>query len=121
MSAGATMTLTTHVLAIVCVAMIAAGQILFKVAAGALKSAGTFLDGAVFAAVGAALAIYGAATLLWIVLLQHAPLNRLYAYMALSFVFVAAASWFLFSERIGPGHLAGLGLIVAGLVVIAAS
>ena len=40
--------------------------------------------------------------------------------MALSFVIVAFASWAIFHEAVTPGHIAGLALIVAGLILIAA-
>ncbi len=115
------MTLATHLGAVFCVALIAAGQVLFKLVAGALHRAGTPFTPEVAAYGAAAVAIYGFATVLWIVLLQTAPLGRLYPYMALSFILVAAASALLFQETITPGHAVGLGLIVAGLLVVAAS
>lgn len=108
-----------HLLAVLCVAMIAAGQVLFKLTARELH---------LFASVIAlkpvliglcALALYGAATLIWIVLLKSAPLSRLYPYMALSFVLVAAAGWWIFGEPVAAAQIAGLGLILAGLLVIA--
>jgi drug/metabolite transporter (DMT)-like permease len=68
-----------------------------------------------------ALTLYGMATVFWILLLRSAPLGKLYPYMALSFVFVAAASWLLFGEAISAGYLSGLALIVVGLLVIAIS
>jgi drug/metabolite transporter (DMT)-like permease len=115
------MSIAQHLLAVLCVAMIAAGQVLFKYGAEALRAAGTVVDRDVILIVGGALAIYGIATLFWIALLQHAPLGRLYPYMALSFVIVAVASRYLFGEAIAAGHLAGLGMIVLGLIVIAAT
>ena len=115
------MTPTTHVLALLCVLIIASGQFMFKVAANASKAAGTFFDFTVLAVSGGALAIYAVATVLWIVVLQDAPLSRAYPYMALSFVLVALASWMFFRESISAGQVAGLGLIVAGLVVTAVS
>ena len=115
------MTPTTHVAALLCVALIAAGQVLFKLVANSLDASGTLFDRRVIAIGTAALAIYGLATVFWILLLQHAPLGRLYPYMALSFVLVAFASWGVFHETITIGHMAGLGLIVAGLIVIAAT
>lgn len=113
------MTLTTHLSAILCVGLIAAGQILFKFVALSMNAAGTPLDRNVILFAGTAITIYGLATIFWILLLQVAPLGRLYPYMALSFVLVALASWLLFHEQITAGHIAGLGLIVAGLLVIA--
>jgi multidrug transporter EmrE-like cation transporter len=115
------MSLTTHPGAILCVALIAAGQVLFKVVAETLHATGSLLNARVIAVGGAALAIYGLATVFWILLLQTAPLGRLYPYMALSFVLVALASWMFFREAVSPGHVAGLGLIVAGLLAIAVS
>ena len=113
------MTLTSHLSAILCVGLIAAGQVLFKLVATTAKASGSFFDHRVILLAGAAFAIYGVATVLWIALLQNAPLGRMYPYMALSFVLVAFASWALFHEAVTLGHMAGLGLIVAGLVVIA--
>ena len=80
---------TTHLLAILCVAMIATGQVLFKGAAQALATGGTPLDGRVLGFTVVALVIYAVATVLWILLLRDAALSRLYPYMALSFVMVA--------------------------------
>jgi drug/metabolite transporter (DMT)-like permease len=113
------MTLTTHLAALLCVALIAAGQVLFKLVANSLDASGTLFDRRVMAIGAAALAIYGLATVFWILLLQRAPLGKLYPYMALSFVLVALASWLLLQETISIGHVAGLGLIVTGLLVIA--
>jgi len=115
------MTATSQVLALVCVALIALGQVLFKYGAGALQLSQSLLDRRALAILMTALAVYGAATLLWIFLLRSVPLGRLYPYMALSFVLVALASWLLLGERVVPGQVAGLGLIVAGLLVIAAT
>ncbi len=110
-----------HGLALVCVVLISTGQILFKFAAQSWRAAGTLADARTAGFVLAALALYGGATILWIWLLQHAPLGRLYPYMALSFVFVAAAGALLFGEPIAARYWAGLGLIVTGVLVIAAA
>lgn len=115
------MTWTTHALALLCVVIIASGQLLFKIAANALKAAGTLFDLTVLMAFGSAVTIYAVATVLWMVILQDAPLSRAYPYMALSFVLVALASWFFFRESISTGQIAGLSLIVAGLMVTAIS
>jgi len=115
------MTWITHLGAILCVGMIAAGQVLFKMVALSIKGSGTVLSREIFFLGGTAIAIYGLATLFWIALLREAPLGRLYPYMALSFMFVALASWAIFHEAITPGQMAGLALIVGGLIVIAVS
>jgi drug/metabolite transporter (DMT)-like permease len=110
--------LTSHALALLCVSIIAVGQILFKCTANALRLAGTVWHVEVLGFASAALALYGLATPLWIALLQHAPLGRVYPYMALSFVLVAGAGWLVFGERVSFGYLIGLTLIVAGILVI---
>lgn len=115
------MNVTSQLLAVLCVALIATGQVLFKYSAGALEVSRTLFDRRVGGILLAALVIYAAATLLWIFLLRSVPLGRLYPYMALSFVLVALASWLLLGERLVFGQIAGLGLIVAGLLVIAAT
>jgi drug/metabolite transporter (DMT)-like permease len=115
------MTLTSHALALGCVLLMAAGQLLFKTAANAVNAAGTFMDMTVAMAAAGAVAIYALASGLWIVLLQSTPLSRAYPYMALSFVLVAAGSWLFFRESISLGQIAGLALIVGGLLVTAAS
>jgi drug/metabolite transporter (DMT)-like permease len=116
-----TMALSGHLLAVACVAMIAAGQVLFKFAAEALRGAGTPFHNRVLLFAAAAILLYGTATVLWIVLLQHSSLSRLYPYMALSFIFVAFASWLVFNEHIAAGQIAGLALIVGGLILATAS
>ncbi len=115
------MSLTSHLLALFCVALIALGQLLFKYTANAWRLAGTFYDSLVIVPAFSALTIYGCATLLWIVVLQDAPLSRVYPYMALSFVLVALASWLVLREQIPLGQVAGLALVLGGLLVIALS
>lgn len=114
------MSWSVHLSALACVALVAAGQVLFKLAAQALAAAGSPLDRGVAALAGPALLIYGIAAVTWIALLQRAPLGRLYPYMALSFVLVALASRQLLGEPGGVRQIAGLGLIVGGLLVMAA-
>lgn len=109
-------------LATACVAMIATGQLLFKLTANALQGPG-FL-GANPRALGilfVALAIYGVATIAWILVLRQAPLNRVYPLMALSFVLVPLGSHYLLGETITPQYWTGVGLLVVGLILIGRS
>jgi drug/metabolite transporter (DMT)-like permease len=113
------MSLASHLGAILCATFIAIGQVLFKQAAIGMKTESFGLGSQALWVLAAALAIYGIATILWVIILQNAPLGRLYPYMALSFVLVALASAAIFHESLTVGYAAGLALIVAGLVVIA--
>jgi len=68
----------------------------------------------------AALGLYGAATLLWIYLLQTIPLSRAYPFAALGFVLVPAAGVLLFGERISGMYVGGAVFVVTGLLLISA-
>ena len=101
---------------------IAAGQILFKRAASQLGPATGFswvLDVARLPTMWLALALYGGATLLWVRILTTVPLSRAYPFMALAFVLVPAAGYFLFNESITGRYAIGTALIVAGVLVVA--
>jgi drug/metabolite transporter (DMT)-like permease len=100
-------------------ALIALGQILFKLAsrdAGAADAAG-LLGLARNPYLLAALVIYGGGTILWIYVLKAVPLNAAYPFMALSFCLVPALAFWLLGEPMSWRGAAGVALIVAGLVV----
>jgi len=101
---------------------IAAGQILFKRAAGQIGSAtgtGWVLDVMRLPTMWLALALYGAATLLWVRILTTVPLSRAYPFMALAFVLVPAAGYLLFNETVTSRYAIGTALIVVGVIVVA--
>jgi drug/metabolite transporter (DMT)-like permease len=115
------MSAASHLGAILCATFIAIGQVLFKQAAIGIKQDSFSLASSTLLLLVAALTVYGIATIVWVIILQNAPLGRLYPYMALSFVLVAVASSVVFHESLTLGYAAGLGLIVTGLIVIATS
>lgn len=98
--------------------MLAIGQILFKRAAETnppLRQVADVVGLAANTYVWAALALYGAATLFWIYLLQQIPLSRAYPFAALSFVLVPAFAWLVFGDAISLRYAGGVALIVAGM------
>ena len=100
-------------------ALIALGQILFKLAsrgAGEADAAG-LLGLARNPFLLAALVLYGLGTVLWVYVLKYVPLNVAYPFMALSFCLVPALAWLALGESMTWRQGAGLVLIVAGLVV----
>lgn len=107
-------------LATLCVVMIAAGQLLFKLSTNAMKAPGLagLLNPRALVLLFVALAVYGAATLAWIWILRQAPLSRIYPFMALAFVLVPLGSRVFLGEPLAPQYWAGVGLLVAGLVLI---
>ena len=104
-------------LTLACVLAIAVGQILFKLAArAAAGSAGMpwdFLNMYFFAA----LAVYGAATFLWVWLLKTLPLNVAYPFVGFAFVLVPLMGAFFLDESLDWRHLAGGALIAVGVAV----
>jgi len=104
--------------------LLALGQVLFKLAGSEASLVRRWSDVAGLFATPwfwAALAVYGGATLLWIVLLQRVPLSRAYPFAALGFVLVPLASSWLFGERISLPYVIGTALVVVGIVTIGAS
>lgn len=105
--------------ALLCVCGIAAGQILFKMAANSFASNGGKLLSAGGVILFSALALYGLTTLAWIWVLQRAELGKIYPLMALAFILVPLASHFLFGEAFTWRYAIGCALLVAGVVLTA--
>ena len=99
------------------VLMIAAGQVLFKLLGLRLQAGVPILEPRMLGIALGSVAIYGMATLLWIYVLKTLPLTRAYPFMALSFVLVPLGGVLFFSEAVRPMYVAGLVLIVAGVVL----
>jgi drug/metabolite transporter (DMT)-like permease len=102
----------------------AAGQILFKLAA--LQRGNTncspierlvgFVYNAYF---GAAVIVYAALAVVWVWILTFTPLSRAYAFVALALVLTPLAGGVFFGEPISIRLVFGIGLVVVGLVCIA--
>jgi len=110
-------------LTLLCTLLLAAGQILFKLAAQQLKLDTGKLSDLVHSVIFnpyliIGLAIYGVATLLWIWVLKDAPLNLAYPIMALAFIIVPLLSVVIFNEPFHAKYLYGGLLIVLGVVLI---
>jgi len=106
---------------ILCVLAISTGQILFKIASGLIDYRNPLADPKGLFVLFTALAIYAAATLLWIAMLRLAPLSRVYPIMAFSFVLVPLASMVLLKEQVAWNYWAGVALIVAGIALTSRS
>lgn len=114
------MTLGNVILILVCVLGISAGQILFKLASSSIPVALDVNAWLHFAAnkyfIGA-LAIYGAATIGWVIALKRVDLFMAYPFMALAFIIVPCASYYLLGEPLTSRTFIGASLIVAGLII----
>jgi drug/metabolite transporter (DMT)-like permease len=110
-----------YILAIICVAGIAAGQVMFKYSALAMNQAGSLFAIEPLIFLGGTMTLYGITSIGWVLILRHAELGKIYPIMALAFVFVPIASHYLFGEKFSTGYFAGSALIAAGLVLIVAT
>lgn len=100
--------------------LISAGQVLFKLTSRRAGSAdvsgllGVLFDPYLIAA----LAIYGFGTLVWVYVLKFVPLVTAYPFMALTFCLVPLLAFGLLGESLSLRYGVGVGLIIAGLLVI---
>ena len=107
----------TYLMALLCVAGIATGQILFKLCATTAARAGSWLAPQALVLLASSLALYGVMTIAWIWVLQRAQLGRIYPIMALAFVLVPLGAHLFLGERFQPMYFFGVGLIVLGIAL----
>src|SRR3954469_21630039 len=102
---------------------LAGGQVLFKLAAQDIagNSANGLITSLLSPWLAAALAIYAAATVLWVWILMHVPISRAYPFVLLAMPLVPLAGYCLFSESLSLRYAAGLCLMMAGLAMIQTS
>lgn len=109
----------TYIVALICVAGIAAGQILFKLSATQWHDAGTLFAPKPATTLFIALALYGLTTLGWVWVLQKAELGKIYPLMALAFAIVPIGSYWVFGERFNLQYVMGVLLIIGGIILTA--
>jgi multidrug transporter EmrE-like cation transporter len=103
-------------------AMLACGQVLFKFAAQSMREPigltwHSILQFALNPYLLVGLVVYGATTILWVLLLRDTALNRAYLVFALGLVLVALAGTFLFREPFTYRLFVGIVIILVGLMV----
>lgn len=64
---------------------------------------------------------YLVSLVVWLMGLSRTEVSVAYPMLSLGYILNAAAAWYLFGEAVGPLRLAGIGLIVAGVFLIARS
>ncbi|MBS4089764.1 MULTISPECIES: 4-amino-4-deoxy-L-arabinose-phospho-UDP flippase [Pseudomonas] len=106
-----------YLIAVLCVVGIAAGQIMFKLSAGALQRAGTFFEIKTLIMLGSAFALYGLTTIAWVWVLQKIDLGKAYPLMAMAFVLVPIGSHFILGERFQTQYFVGVLFIMFGIVL----
>lgn len=105
------------------VTLMAAGQVLFKLAASHVGSIGLDLGTAKRLLINPYLlsgaAVYGLTTILWVLLLVDGSLSRSYPFVALTMVLVPVAGIVFFGEPFDLKVVVATVLIIAGLAVLA--
>jgi drug/metabolite transporter (DMT)-like permease len=107
-----------YVVAILCVIGVGVGQLLLRLGSEFAARDGSYLSPSVFLTLGAALGLYGLLFLAWFWVVGNIGLARAYPMVALSFVLVPFGGYLFFGERFGVQYLIGLGLVVAGILLI---
>jgi undecaprenyl phosphate-alpha-L-ara4N flippase subunit ArnE len=92
----------------------AGGQLLLKQGAAGRRAAVEFVN----PCLAGGLAFYVLGALMWIVALSKAPLTVVYPYTALTFVVVYVSGAALFGEAVPARALAGVGMVLGGLLLI---
>ena len=108
-------------LTLLCVVLIAAGQMLFKVAAAQWRIDGwswATVRGFLSPAMVLALFLYGLTTILWVFILHAVPLTAAFPIYALVFVLVPVAAHFLLGEPWSWNTLVGGGIIMLGVIIV---
>lgn len=67
----------------------------------------------------AGVCIYGASLLLWFFVLSKMELSKAYPMVSLGYVFTLILGYFFLSESITVAKVAGIGLILIGVVIVA--
>ena len=100
----------------------AAAQVLMKRGADALPPNPTLVETATAVLTNPVLfggyALYGLFTAVMVVALRHGELSRLQPVIALTYVWVAILSVVIFGETMNPYKIAGMCVIMAGVVVL---
>jgi len=65
-----------------------------------------------------ALFCYGLSVVIWILALSRVQVSIAYPMLSLGYVVNAAAAWYLFSEPFNPAKVAGIGVIILGVVIL---
>lgn len=97
------------------IAMLAAGQVLFKYAAASIDfgNVRTFFSWTLILA----LAVYAAATLSWLAVLARVPLSVAFPFYGLSFILVPVLSVIILGEKLRYSTLVGGTVILLGVLI----
>jgi drug/metabolite transporter (DMT)-like permease len=96
---------------------VAAGQVLLKLSAQQVQPGASLWTLATNPLLASGVALYGALGVLWIIILQHLPLNTAYPFVALSFAITPLLAWVVLGEKPGSVYFLGIALICTGVAL----
>jgi len=67
------------------------------------------------------LACYAVSVVVWVIALSRVPVSIAYPMLSIGYIVNAVAAWYLFGETLSTMKLAGIGVIVAGVFMVARS
>ncbi len=67
------------------------------------------------------LACYAVSVVVWLVALSRVPVSMAYPMLSIGYVVNALAAWWLLGEALTPMRMAGIGIIVVGVFLVARS
>lgn len=111
------MGMVQYIALLLCVAGIAVGQILFKLASHTLNAKTDVLALLTSPYLIGGSSLYVVATFAWIWLLSRVELSQAYPFMALSFVLVPLLSITFLGEHVSYRYWLGITLIIGGIVL----
>lgn len=66
----------------------------------------------------AGLACYAISVVVWIGALSRTPVSIAYPMLSIGYIVNAVAAWYLFAEALTPTRIAGIAVIIVGVVLI---
>jgi multidrug transporter EmrE-like cation transporter len=67
------------------------------------------------------LACYAVSVVVWVIALSRVPVSIAYPMLSIGYVVNAVAAWQLLGESLSPMRLGGIGVIIAGVFIVARS
>jgi multidrug transporter EmrE-like cation transporter len=67
------------------------------------------------------LACYAVSVVVWVVALSRVPVSVAYPMLSIGYIVNALAAWYLFGEALPAMKLAGIGVIIVGVFMVARS
>ena len=68
--------------------------------------------------IAVALACYALSVLIWILALSRVPVSVAFPMLSMAYIVTAVAAWFMLGEALSVTKLAGIGVIILGVIII---